>query len=154
MPMPLLKEDPDLSPELPLSRPPGPFATPEILAKASRLEQELGRPLRLDIDGPLTEEEDQEVILARLAFDKPDLAEKPPEELPSPLPPLSRPPGPLATAEMVAEVSRLEQELGRPLRLHIDGPLTEEEEEEIVLARLTFETPIPASEFLKKHGLK
>ena len=43
----------------------GPPITPEIRARAAALERKLGRPLRLDIEGPRTDEESEEVILAR-----------------------------------------------------------------------------------------
>ena len=44
----------------------GPPIAPELRAKAAALERKLGRPLRLDIEGPRTDEESEEVLLARL----------------------------------------------------------------------------------------
>ena len=67
---------------------------------------------------------------------------------------LSRRPGPMATPETMAHARELERELGRPLREVIDGPLNDEELEELVLARMVYgEAPISAEEFCRKHGL-
>ena len=69
MSQPMLKESP--SPDSPakgLSRRPGTLATPEILARARELERELGRPLRDEIDGPLNDEELEEILIARIAY--------------------------------------------------------------------------------------
>ena len=64
MAQPMLKEN--ARPESGWPKAHGPTITPEIRARAEALERELGRPLRLDIEGPLTEEEEEEMILARL----------------------------------------------------------------------------------------
>ena len=50
--------------------PDAPRLYPEEIARAEELERKLGRPLRLEIDGPLTDEESEEVILARLMDDE------------------------------------------------------------------------------------
>lgn len=64
MARPMPKED--ARPE-PARRSPGaPPTTPELRARAEALERKLGRPLRLDIEGPRTDEESEEVMLARL----------------------------------------------------------------------------------------
>ena len=66
---------------------------------------------------------------------------------------LSRRPGPLATPEILARTRELERELGRPLRDEIDGPLNDEELEEVVLARMTSGgESIPVDDLLKKYG--
>ena len=62
MAQPMLKEN--ARPE-PARRRFGPPITPEIRARAEALERKLGRPLRLEIDGPLTDAESEEMILAR-----------------------------------------------------------------------------------------
>ena len=66
---------------------------------------------------------------------------------------LPRRPGPLATPEILARARRLERELGRPLRDEIDGPLNDEELEEILIARMiSGEESIPVDDLLKKYG--
>ena len=58
------------------------------------------------------------------------------------------------TPEMLARARELEKELGHPLRTEIAWPLTEKEEEEVIIARsISEEEWIPAEEFFKKHGL-
>ena len=60
-------------------------------------------------------------------------------------------------SHMRARAVELERKLGRPLRVEIEGPLTDEESEEVVLARLMDEDNwIPAGEFLEefKHLLR
>ena len=53
--------------------------------------------------------------------------------------------------EMRARVVELERQLRRPLRVEIEGPLTDEESEEVVLARLMDEDNwIPAGKFLEE----
>ena len=82
---------------------------------------------------------------------QPMLKEFPPPE--SPAGGLSRRPGPLATPEILARARELERELGRPLRDEIDGPLNDEELEEVVLARMTSGgESIPVDDLLKKYG--
>ena len=55
--------------------------------------------------------------------------------------------------ETVARARELERELGHPLRREIEGPLNDEEWEEILLARLmSGEELIPAEELLKEFG--
>lgn len=55
--------------------------------------------------------------------------------------------------ETIARARELERELGRPLRREIDGPLNDEEWEEVLLARLmSGEELIPAEELLKEFG--
>ena len=55
--------------------------------------------------------------------------------------------------ELRAKAAALERKLGRPLRLEIEGPLTDEESEEVLLARLMdHESWISAEEFLAKYG--
>ena len=54
--------------------------------------------------------------------------------------------------ELCARAQALERKLGRPLRLYIDGPLTDEESEEVILARLMDGDWVPAEEFLARHG--
>ena len=69
---------------------------------------------------------------------------------------LSRRPGPVSTPkpEILARARELERELGRPLREVIDGPLNDEELEELVLARMiSGDELITAEEFFRKHGL-
>ena len=68
MPQPMLKESPP--PEAQESRPRRRMSppTPEMLARARELEKELGRPLRTEIAWPLTEKEEEEVIIARFHF--------------------------------------------------------------------------------------
>ena len=57
------------------------------------------------------------------------------------------------TPQGLARAKELERQLGRPLRQKIEGPLTEAEAEEQLLARLTQETKwIPLDEFLARHG--
>ena len=59
--------------------------------------------------------------------------------------------------EMRARAVELECQLGCPLRVEIEGPLTDEESEEVVLARLMDEDNlIPAGKFLEefKHLLR
>ena len=53
----------------------------------------------------------------------------------------------------IARVKELERKLGHPLRMHIDGPLTEEEEEEIIFARLMYDDFLPLEKLLEdfKH---
>ena len=82
---------------------------------------------------------------------QPMLKESPPPELSAEG--LSRRPGPLATPEILARARELERELGHPLREDIDSPLNEEEEEELLVARIAFGTVISAEEFYAKHGL-
>ena len=65
----------------------------------------------------------------------------------------SRRPGPLATPERLARARVLERELGRPLRAEIDGPLNDEELEELLVARIAYGEVISADEFYAKHGL-
>lgn len=50
--------------------PDAPWRTPELRARAAELERKLGRPLRLEIDGPLTDEESEEVLIARMMDDE------------------------------------------------------------------------------------
>ena len=59
----------------------------------------------------------------------------------SPLPPRMR-----------ARAEELERKLGRPLRPEIDGPLTDEQSEEVLLARMMEDDRIPLDELLAKHG--
>ena len=54
------------------------------------------------------------------------------------------------TPKGIARAKELERKLGHPLRMHIDGPLTEEEEEEIIFARLMYEESRPVGEFLEE----
>ena len=49
--------------------PNAPRVYPEERARAAALERRLGRPLRLDIEGPRSDAESEEVILARLLDD-------------------------------------------------------------------------------------
>ena len=65
---------------------------------------------------------------------------------------LSRRPGPLATPEILARARELERELGRPLRDEIDGPLNDEELEELLLARRAYGEVFPVEDLLKKYG--
>ena len=65
MAQPMMKEE-DLRSRLARRRPDAPKLYPEEIARAEELERKLGRPLRLEIDGPLTDEESEEVILARV----------------------------------------------------------------------------------------
>ena len=61
--------------------------------------------------------------------------------------------GPPITPEIRARAAALERKLGRPLRLDIEGPLTDEESEEVLLARwMDHESWISAEEFLARHG--
>ena len=54
------------------------------------------------------------------------------------------------TPEGFAYAKELERKLGRPLRPVIDGPLTDAEAEEQLLARVMEDyTPIPAEKFLE-----
>ena len=55
------------------------------------------------------------------------------------------------TPEGFAYAKELERKLGRRLRTIIDGPLSEEEEEELILARLMYEEPRPVDEFLEER---
>ena len=64
MAQPMLKENARPAKEWPRAY--GPTVTPEERAMAEALERKLGRPLRLEIEGPLTEAEEEEVILARM----------------------------------------------------------------------------------------
>ena len=65
MALPMLKESPPQAREdEPRRRMPPP--TPEIIARARELERKLGHPLRQEIDGPLNDEEWEEVLLAQL----------------------------------------------------------------------------------------
>ena len=64
MAQPMLKEN--ARPESGRRNPHAPRIYPEERARAEELERQLGRPLRLEIEGPLTEEEEEEMILARL----------------------------------------------------------------------------------------
>ena len=63
------------------------------------------------------------------------------------------PPG--LTPEGVARAKELERQLGRPLRPVIEGPLSDAESEEQLLARLMENEWIPAEKFLEefKHLL-
>ena len=65
MTQPMMKAE-DLRSRLARRSPDAPRLHPEEIARAEELERKLGRPLRLEIDGPLTDEESEEVILARL----------------------------------------------------------------------------------------
>ena len=65
---------------------------------------------------------------------------------------LSHRPGPLATSEILARARELERALGRPLRDDIEGPLNDEELEEILIARIAYGEVRPAGELLKKYG--
>ena len=68
-------------------------------------------------------------------------------------PPAKRrnPHAPRVTLEECARAAELERKLGHPLRLEIEGVLTDEESEEVILARIMDEDGwIPASEFLKE----
>ena len=57
----------------------------------------------------------------------------------------------LLTHRMRARVKELQRKLGHPLRLEIEGrPLTDEEIEEVVLARLMDHDFIPASRLLEE----
>ena len=64
MAQPMMKED--IRPPAKRRNPHAPRVTPEERARAAELERELGRPLRLDIEGPLTDDEIEEVVLARI----------------------------------------------------------------------------------------
>ena len=58
--------------------------------------------------------------------------------------------GPKLDPRTIARAEELERQLGRPLRPEIEGPLSEAEEEELVLARLTDDCEwIPAEKFLE-----
>ena len=60
---------------------------------------------------------------------------------------------PPPTPEMIARARELERKLGHPLRREIDGPLNDDELEEVALARLMSEDElIPAEEVLKEFG--
>ena len=60
---------------------------------------------------------------------------------------------PPPTPEMIARARELEEKLGHPLRKEIDGPLNDDELEEVALARLMSEDElIPAREVLKEFG--
>ena len=67
MARPMTKEE--ARPRMGRRGPCAPPTTPELRARAEALERKLGRPLRMDIEGPLTDEESEEVILARLMDD-------------------------------------------------------------------------------------
>ena len=54
------------------------------------------------------------------------------------------------TPESFAYAKALERKLGRRLRMEIEWPLTEAEEEEVVLARLMYDESIPAEKFLEE----
>ena len=67
MARPLLKEETPPQKargDSPRSRMPPP--SPEVVARARELERELGRPLRREIEGALSDREWEEVLLARL----------------------------------------------------------------------------------------
>ena len=67
MALPMLKESPPMQArEVPPVRNRMPPPTPEMLARARELERELGHPLRDEIDGPLNDQQLEEVLLARL----------------------------------------------------------------------------------------
>ena len=55
---------------------------------------------------------------------------------------------PPSRAEVVARAAALRRKLGRPLRMDIDGPLTDEELAEVVLARAEDNQRIPLSDLL------
>ena len=67
MAQPLMKED--IRPPAKRRNPRAPRVPPELRARAAELERELGRPLRTEIEGPLTDAESEEVILARMTDD-------------------------------------------------------------------------------------
>ena len=67
MAQPLMKED--IRPPAKRRNPNAPRVTPEERARAAELERELGRPLRTEIEPPLTDAELEEVILARITDD-------------------------------------------------------------------------------------
>ena len=54
--------------------------------------------------------------------------------------------------EALAGARALERRLGRPLRDDIDDPMSEDDEREMLLARLAYGERRPASELLKKYG--
>ena len=67
MAQPMPKQD--ARPEPARRNPRAPWRTPELRARAAALERRLGRPLRLEIDGPLNDEESEETLLARMMDD-------------------------------------------------------------------------------------
>ena len=78
------------------------------------------------------------------------MLKEPPPQAPEEAPRLRMPP---PTPEMIARARELEQKLGHPLRKEIDGPLNDDEWEEVLLAQLIAEEElIPAEEVLKEFG--
>ena len=65
MAQPMMKEE-SVRPSLARRKPVPLGLTPQGVARAEELERQLGRPLRLDIEGPLTDAESEEILLARL----------------------------------------------------------------------------------------
>ena len=63
MALPMLKED--VRPPEARRNPCAPDVPPEIRVRAEALERKLGRPLRTVIEWPLTEEDEEELVLAR-----------------------------------------------------------------------------------------
>ena len=55
---------------------------------------------------------------------------------------------PPSRAEVVARAEALRRKLGRPLRMEIDGPLTDEELAEMVLARAKDNSRVPIEDIL------
>ena len=46
-----------------------PELTPELIARAEELERELGRPLRVEYDGPVSDAESEEILIGRMTDD-------------------------------------------------------------------------------------
>ena len=67
MAQPMMKED--IRPPAKRRNPHAPRIPPELRVRAAELGRKLGRPLRLEIEGPLTDEEIEEVVLARITDD-------------------------------------------------------------------------------------
>ena len=55
---------------------------------------------------------------------------------------------PPSRAEVLARAAALRRKLGRPLRMEIDGPLSDEDLAEVVLARAEDNQRIPLSDIL------
>ena len=64
MALPMIKND--VRSRLERRSPDAPRVYPEEIARAEELERQLGRPLRLEIEGPLTDAESEEQLLARM----------------------------------------------------------------------------------------
>ena len=64
MALPMMKDD--VRSRLARRDPDAPRLDPEEIARAEELERKLGRPLRLEIEGPLSDEESEEQYFARL----------------------------------------------------------------------------------------